>query len=125
MPTILLIDDDGAVRLFCRLVLEAAGYEVREAANGVLGLSAQHERPANLVVLDFYMPGKDGLATLGELLAHAPELKVILISGGTPRGPRDVWAEALRAGATAVLGKPFTPDQLLAAVTEALKIDGA
>ena len=56
MATILVIDDQDAVRTLLRTVLEGAGHEVTEAPNGRLGPAAYRERPADLVITDILMP---------------------------------------------------------------------
>ena len=56
MATILIIDDDDLIRVLLRSALEAAGYEVTEAANGRQGLALYRYRPTDLVITDIVMP---------------------------------------------------------------------
>ena len=64
MATILIIDDEEAVRALLRFALEAAGYEVTEAANGRQGLERYRQRPTDLVITDMLMPELNGLEML-------------------------------------------------------------
>ena len=67
MATILIIDDEEIIRGLLRSVLEQAGYEVMEAANGRQGLELYRHRPADLVITDILMPEMNGLDMLLEL----------------------------------------------------------
>ena len=67
MATILIIDDEEAIRLLLRIALEAAGHEVMGAANGRIGLALYRHRPADLVITDIVMPEMNGLDMLLEL----------------------------------------------------------
>ena len=67
MATILIIDDDDLIRVLLRSALEAAGYEVMEAANGRQGLELYRHRPTDLVITDIVMPELNGLDMLLEL----------------------------------------------------------
>ena len=110
MASILIIDDDDAVRGLLRSVLEAEGYEVTEAANGRQGLNQYRLKPTDLVITDNHMPEMNGLVMLRELTREFPDATVIAISGGgekerpgcrdTPRGPADL-PEALEHGGVA------------------------
>ena len=74
MTSILVIDDEETIRKsFCRL-LRSHGYDVREAENGEQGLKAYQSSPADVVLLDVFMPVKDGIETLNALLLHDPKV---------------------------------------------------
>src|SRR6266480_7062891 len=79
---ILVMDDDELLRGALRVVLEAAGYEVIEAADGDAGLRLQREQAADLVLVDIFMPERDGLEVIRALRAEIPEPKIISMSGG-------------------------------------------
>ena len=80
-PTVLICDDDGSVRLVYRLAFEREAVRVREAGDGEECVeTALRERP-QLIVLDLYLPGMGGLATLKELRERCPEIPVIVVSG--------------------------------------------
>jgi len=108
---ILLVDDEVSVRRMAKTVLATAGYEVREAASGREAMGAlDAEGPFDLLLTDVVMPGIDGATVAERLLARAPGLKVLLMTG---------YASALKSR-FGVLSKPFTPDALRTRVAEAL-----
>src|SRR6267378_6795934 len=79
---ILVMDDDELLRGALRVALEAAGYEVVEAANGDEGLRLQREQGADLVLVDIFMPERDGLEVIRALRAETPQTKIVAMSGG-------------------------------------------
>jgi CheY-like chemotaxis protein len=119
--SVLVIDDDTQVRTFLREVLEAEGYEVREAGNGKEGVKAYRQRPADLVLCDIFMPEKEGLQTIRELHDEFGSVKIVAISGGNVRlSQADVLALAKKYGAIAGLGKPVKSSTLIGTVKEIL-----
>src|SRR5260370_16043486 len=82
MARILVMDDDGVIRAAVRRILESAGHEVLEAADGAAGLRLHREQGADLVVVDIFMPGRDGVEVIRALRQEAPLAKVVAISGG-------------------------------------------
>jgi DNA-binding NtrC family response regulator len=114
MATILVIDDQDAVRTLLRTVLERAGHEVTEAPNGRLGLAAYRERPADLVITDILMPEMNGLDMILELTRAFLNVKVIAISGA-PDTENALHAAKL-LGVRHTLHKPFSMDALLKTV---------
>ncbi|MBC9882049.1 response regulator [Bradyrhizobium sp. INPA01-394B] len=125
MANILIVDDDPAVQLTIRLLLERAGHHVTVAGDGHRGLALFEGNPFDLLFLDIFMPGMDGLETMRHVRALRPAIPIIVISGRsvTP----DVYAEpdflkmATKLGAVASLQKPFRADALLAAVDNCLR----
>jgi DNA-binding response OmpR family regulator len=121
MAAILLIEDDAAVRLLLKRILEQRGHDVIEASDGGEGLRLFGEREVELVVTDIVMPDKDGVETIIDLRRKDPGLRIIAISGGgtTTAGP--TWLRAAKLlGANRTLEKPFSPKQFLEAVHEVL-----
>jgi two-component system response regulator (stage 0 sporulation protein F) len=114
MATILIIDDEESVRALLRSVLEAAGYEVTEAANGRQGLERYRQRPTDLVIVDMLMPVMNGLDMLLDLTREFLHAKVIAISGAG--GEQNVLDVAKLLGARQTFQKPFSMPQLLRAV---------
>jgi two-component system response regulator (stage 0 sporulation protein F) len=114
MATILVIDDQEAVRALLRIVLEGAGHEVLEASNGRLGLALYRERSADLIITDIVMPEMNGLELMVELTRNFLNVKVIAISGGLEsEGPLNV---AKLLGARQTFQKPLDMEKLLSAV---------
>ena len=112
--TVLIVEDNDAVRQIMRRTLEAEGYCVNEATDGLEALSIlTGDTPVNVVVADLCMPGMDGWELARKLAARSPQILSLFVSGYRPhirniglRGP--------------VLAKPFTPDQLVASVRQLL-----
>ena len=117
--TVLLAEDDDAVRAIARETLERAGYRVLAAADGsaALALASQHEGTIDLLLTDVIMPGMNGRELAATLVRRRPEIRVLFASGYTD----NVLAgqDALAPGVT-LLDKPFTPAELEAKVREVL-----
>jgi CheY-like chemotaxis protein len=123
MSKILIIDDEEEIRRMFGEALENAGYDVLLASNGEEGLRLFRRHQIDLVLLDIWMPEKDGLETLVEIRRSQRSAKLIAISGGGRLGLMSPLDWASRLGAKAILRKPFTIDQLLATVSQALSVE--
>jgi two-component system cell cycle sensor histidine kinase/response regulator CckA len=117
--TILVVDDEEAVRSSTRRALERSGYTVIPAIDGAdaLLLFTEHDGAIDLVVTDVVMPGLSGRELVGRLKIMSPQLPVLFVSGYTEEGVRKQGV--LEPGA-AYLEKPFAPDRLLHKVREIL-----
>ena len=82
MPSILIIDDDDSLRDALRRTLHKEGYTISEACEGRQGLKELEHSPVDLILLDMFMPDKDGLETIGELRRTYPKIRIIAMSGG-------------------------------------------
>lgn len=121
MATILVIDDDEMVRGFIKRVLEREGYEVVEAEDGEEGLIKYRRSPADLVVTDVLMPGKEGIETIRELRRDYPAAKIIAISGGGRALPQKTFLGiAEHLGASMSFTKPLDMGAFLKAIKELL-----
>lgn len=118
---ILIVDDSGLARRNTRRILEAAGYEVTEAEDGMTALEQFFVQKPAVVVLDLVMKGMYGLDVLAKLKEMDPKACVIVVSADVQKSSRDLVTEA---GATAFLNKPVQSDELLAAVAHALRGPG-
>ncbi|MBX3536090.1 MAG: response regulator [Chelatococcus sp.] len=117
--TILLVEDEEAVRAFAARALATRGYTVLEAASGREALAVIDERaaPIDLVVSDVVMPEMDGPTLLGELRGRQSDLKVIFVSGYA----EDAFKKHLPEGEDfTFLPKPFSLKQLIEAVKGAM-----
>lgn len=125
MANILIVDDDPAVQLTIRLLLERAGHHVTVAGDGRKGLALFGGSRFDMLFLDIFMPGMDGLETMRHVRALQPKIPIVVISGRsiTPdaHDEPDFLKMATRLGAVASLQKPFRADALLAAVDGCLK----
>ena len=124
MAKILIVDDDSAVQATIRLLLERAGHSVVVAGDGRTGLATFENDDFDLLFLDIFMPGMDGLETMRLIHQQRPEIPIIVISGrpmdsDLASGP-DFLTMATKLGAVSSLQKPFKPAALLAAVAGSL-----
>ena len=121
LARILVADDEAEIRVALRLVLEAAGHDVLEASDGAVALKAFAATPTDLVLCDLFMPTKDGLETIVELVRRFPDAKIIAMSGGGATGLVGLLPAARRLGAAAVIHKPFRAAELLEVIRGVLE----
>ena len=111
MTTVLVIDDEAAIRLLCRVNLEAEGLAVLEASDGRVGVErASTERP-DVILLDVMMPGLDGWQVAEELVAdeRTRDIPIVFLTARADFRDRE---RGLEAGGIAYLTKPFNPVEL-------------
>lgn len=116
-PLALIIDDELQIRRLLRIVLEAEGYRVSEAATGAAGLVEAAQRPAGVVLLDLGLPDMEGLEVLRRLREWSRVPVLVL----TVRNEEDLKVSALDAGADDYVTKPFSTPELLARLRVALR----
>ena len=110
--TILVIEDDASVRVLLAQILEDAGYQTYEAANGREGLEQFRAKPMDLVITDLEMPEMNGLDLILELTRAFLDVKVIAMSGHSS----DELQTARLLGARQTFAKPLDLSMLLRAV---------
>jgi two-component system response regulator FixJ len=120
MPIVYVVDDDDAVRLSLKMLLGAAGHEVRDYDSAESFLAAYDPDVAGAMVLDVRMPGYSGLELQAQLERLGPHAPIIFLSG---HGDVPTAARAMRGGAIDFLEKPFDTDVLLARLDDALASD--
>jgi CheY-like chemotaxis protein len=125
---ILVVDDDPVMQMTIRHVLEQSGYAVTVAEDGRKGLAKFRAEAFDLLVLDIFMPGMDGLETMRLILKQRPGVPIIMTSG-RPQTPDsiaepDYLAMATKLGAVSALPKPFKPATLLRMVADCLTSAG-
>ncbi|MBI5772472.1 MAG: response regulator [Verrucomicrobia bacterium] len=120
MAKILLADDDAALLKMVQLMLRRAGHEVTTATNGNEALRRAAESQFDLVLTDLIMPDKEGIEVILALRKKLPGLKVIAMSGGGRVNVNDNLALARTLGAAQTLAKPFSGQELLAAIEAVL-----
>jgi CheY-like chemotaxis protein len=123
--TVLVIEDDPELLKLMTAAFARAGFKAYSALNGRLGVQLLRALKPDLMVTDIVMPEKEGIATIIEARAVAPDTAVIAISGGGAYGRSDnflQWAEEL--GADEAMAKPFPMSQLLSAARVVLERRG-
>ena len=115
--TVLIIDDEAAIRESLQTLLEFEGYTVDTANDGMEGLTRIAERPYDLVLLDFALPERNGIEILQEIRERDSELPVFMI---TAYGTVENAVNAMQAGATNFIQKPWDNEKLLADVRTAV-----
>jgi CheY-like chemotaxis protein len=125
MASILVIDDDSAVSATIKLLLDRAGHDVVVANDGRNGLKVFESGQFDLLIVDIFMPGMDGLETIRLVHRQRPEVPILVISGNafpTDSNPTpDFLHMATKLGAITSLRKPFKPAELLTAVAGCLE----
>ena len=119
---ILIVEDEEAIADFLLRGLEAEGYAVSAAADGIEGERLALSGSFELVILDCMLPGRDGLEVLTAIRREKPSLPVILL---TARGEVADRVEGLDAGATDYVAKPFSFEELLARIRTHLRVASA
>ncbi|MBI3002540.1 MAG: sigma-54-dependent Fis family transcriptional regulator [candidate division NC10 bacterium] len=114
---ILIVDDEKNIRTSLTGILEDEGYRVSEADSGEAALKAIRHGPPDLVILDIWMPGMDGLAALAEIKRQHPEVAVLMVSG---HGTIETAVRATKLGAYDFIEKPLSLEKTTLAVRHAL-----
>lgn len=102
----LVVDDDAAIRMLCRINLRLDGHTVAEAASPADAMAVLADGEIDVVILDLHLGSADGRELLGDIRREHPDVAVALLTGSAD-------GDALRKlDADAVIGKPFTLDEL-------------
>ncbi len=121
---ILMVDDDHELRTLLGLVLTGEGYAVSHADNGSDAVSLHNQNPFDLIITELILEEKDGFHTLMKLRRHPTPVKLIATAKEDWLSTSLCLRMAKHLGAHSVLTKPFGPEQLLAAVKNALSAPG-
>jgi DNA-binding NtrC family response regulator len=115
---ILIVDDDRVVLESCRRILQPEGHRLTLSSTAKEAVDKLERQHYDLLLVDVIMPEYDGIYLIGTAREKRPEMPILVMSGyPTP----ETIASGLRAGATHFIAKPFTPDELVAAVRRALQ----
>lgn len=115
---VLIIDDEEAIRFSLRGILEDEGMEVLEASDAESGLALADGEALDLVFLDIWLPGMDGLAALDLLRADHPDVPVVMISG---HGTIETAVSAIRRGAYDFIEKPLSLEKIVILAARAIE----
>jgi len=124
MASILIIDDDEAVRSATKILLDANGFDVVAVGDGESGIKASKARHFDLVIVDLFMTGMNGLETTKFIHKYSPQTPIIVLSGfmlgsSSPEMP-EFETMATEAGARVVQYKPIRPKMFLQAINDAI-----
>ena len=115
--TVLAVEDDPIVRADLRLVLEDAGFEVADARDGVQAVELARTHEPDAIVLDLGLPHLDGVEATRRILAER-DVPIVALTGRS----QDLAEEAIEAGASAYVLKPFEPEEVVGAVLHAIAV---
>jgi DNA-binding NtrC family response regulator len=115
--SVLIIDDEAAIRESLETLLQLEGYAVESAASGEEGLASLGERNFDLVLLDLALPDRNGIDLLSEIRTQDPALSIIMI---TAYGTVENAVKAMQGGAANFIQKPWDNEKLLADVRAAI-----
>ena len=113
MAKILVVDDAAFMRMKATRLLSENGYEVVEASTGAEAVTRFKSEKPDAVLLDITMPDMDGLTALKEIRSVNPNARVAMV---TAMGQQSIVMEALKAGASDFVVKPFSAERVLNAV---------
>ena len=116
-PSILIVDDEPSILQTLSGLLSDEGFEVTTAANGYEALKIIEAESPDLVLLDIWMPGIDGIETLKEIKKENPTIQVIIITG---HGTIETAVNATKLGAYDLIEKPLSIDKVIVAINNAL-----
>lgn len=116
-PSLLIVDDEPSILQSLGGLLSDEGFEVTTAANGYEALKIIDEESPDLVLLDIWMPGIDGIETLKEIKKENPNIQVIIITG---HGTIETAVKATKLGAYDLIEKPLSIDKVIVAINNAL-----
>jgi two-component system, NtrC family, nitrogen regulation response regulator NtrX len=116
-PSILIVDDEPSILQTLGGLLSDEGFEVTTASNGYEALKLIETESPDLVLLDIWMPGIDGIATLKEIKKDNPNIQVIIITG---HGTIETAVKATKLGAFDLIEKPLSIDKVIVAINNAL-----
>jgi two-component system sensor histidine kinase/response regulator len=116
--TVVVIDDDYAMRLSCCKILSKMGFRVEAFEDGTFGLEGVVRLKPGLMVVDLKMPGMSGIEVISRVHEMDPQITIVVITG---YATIDTAVEAMKCGAYDFLPKPFSPDELRLIVNRGLE----
>jgi signal transduction histidine kinase len=117
--TLLLVDDEKVNLVLTAQIFRNRGFRVLTASNGADALELATKEQPEIVLLDYFMPGKDGFSTLKELKLKHPDIYVIILTG---KGSEEIAVTLMKAGASDYVLKPFLNQDLVERVEKVLKV---
>jgi two-component system chemotaxis response regulator CheY len=114
---VLIVDDAAFMRMMLKNILVKEGHECFEACNGAEALVRYNECAPDLVTMDITMPDMDGITAVKELKKSHPNAKIVMCSA---MGQQAMVMDAIQAGASDFIVKPFKPERVMQAMGRAL-----
>lgn len=118
MLRILIVDDDELFREMLRALLTKLGHRVRDVGDGDEAMALYEQEPADVLITDIILPGREGPEIIAMFKRRFPYLKIIAVSGAGSVVATDYLKIAVSEGADAVLKKPFSPEKLAATLAQ-------
>jgi CheY-like chemotaxis protein len=115
LPTVLAVEDDPIIRADLRLVLEDAGFDVSQAHDGIEAVELAREHEPDAILLDLALPRLDGIEATRRILAER-DVPIVALTGRS----RGLAEQAVEAGASSYVLKPFHPEEVVGALLTAL-----
>lgn len=114
----LVVDDAVVMRMMIKDILSKNGFEiVGEAQNGAEAVEKYKDLRPDVVTMDMVMPGVDGIAAVKQIVSEDPAAKILMC---TSLGQEALLNEAMQAGATSYITKPFQPSKILESIEKVL-----
>lgn len=115
---VLVVDDAVVMRMMIKDILSKNGFEiVGEAQNGAEAVEKYKDLRPDVVTMDMVMPGVDGIAAVKQIVSEDPAAKILMC---TSLGQEALLNEAMQAGATSYITKPFQPSKILESIEKVL-----
>ena len=115
MKEILIVDDDSLILELTKRIMESAGYAAHCASSGEEALEKMRERTFSLMITDLNMPGVDGLELSRKGLELAPQMPIIMNTGGISPS---ITRQAMEIGISRVMGKPYLAQEMLQTIRD-------
>lgn len=116
--SVLIVDDAAFMRMMLKDILQRNGFEVLgEAENGALGVAAYQKFKPDVVTMDITMPEMNGIDAVKAIKSLDPKAKVVMVSA---MGQQAMVIEAIQAGASDFIVKPFQPERVVEALSKVL-----
>jgi hypothetical protein len=117
--TLLLVDDEKVNLVLTAQIFRNRGYRVLTASNATEALDLVKNEQPEVVLLDYFMPGKDGFSTLKDIKSNFPDIYVVILTG---KGSEEIAVALMKAGASDYVLKPFVNQDLVERVEKVLKV---
>lgn len=118
MYDILVVDDEPMIREGLKVALEMEGHRTLTASDGNEALKMVDEKKPHLIITDIIMPESDGIEVICTVKENNPDIKILAISGGGRISAKDHLKIAKQLGATGILSKPFSTEELICEINK-------